>query len=142
MHHFTLYLLAHINCILSYNVPFNMSIGLWILCIILINIWIKNIFRNKYMYILIKNLFYVHICRKCFFKTIYQERLALYYFKNNIKKVPQNEENAYLAIKSQDPCLFWLTSFMLFCCISLAETYKKIGALLTKSQICPHFIYN
>ena len=35
------------------------------------------------MYILIKNLFYVNICTKKDFRTIYQERLLFYYFENH-----------------------------------------------------------
>ena len=47
---------------------------------------------------------------KKFFRTVYQERLFFYYFKNNIKKIPQSGENAYLAMKN--PSQFGLTLFV------------------------------
>ena len=49
----------------------------------------KYLFRDRYMYIMVKNLVYVHKCTKKFFLTVYQERLVFYYFKNNIKRYPK-----------------------------------------------------
>ena len=37
---------------------------------------------------------------KKFLRTVYQDRLVFYYFKNNIKRYPKNGKNAYLAIKA------------------------------------------
>ena len=62
---------------------------------------------------------------KKFFRIVYQERLVFYYFKNNIKKIPQNGENAYLAMKN--PSHLGLTLFVQLHCASLAKTDKKIG---------------
>ena len=59
---------------------------------------------------------------KKFFRTVYQERLVSYYFKN-IKKIPQNGENAYLAMKN--PSQLGLTLFVQLYCASLAKTDKK-----------------
>ena len=42
---------------------------------------------------------FVYLCTKKFVRAVYQEILIFYYFKNSIKKVPQNGENAYLVMK-------------------------------------------
>ena len=72
---------------------------------------------------------------KRFFRTVYQERLVFYYFKKKYKKVSQNGENAYLAMKNLrpsralrqglDPSQLGLTSFAGLCCTKLAKTDKK-----------------
>ena len=42
---------------------------------------------------------FVCLCTKKFVRTVYQEILVFYYFKNSIKRYPQNGENAYLVMK-------------------------------------------
>ena len=77
---------------------------------------------------------------KKFFRTVYQERLVFYYFKNNIKKIPQNGENAYLAMKN--PSQLGLTLFVQLHCASLAKTdKKKLELPITKSWIHPWQVY-
>ena len=85
------------------------------------------------MYILIKNFFLVYMCYKKL-SWIYQEILAFYYFKNSIKKVPQNGENANLVIKNPrasralrqalDSGQLRLTSFARLCAAKSAKRSK------------------
>ena len=82
---------------------------------------------------------YTYICVQKFFRAVYQERSVFYYFKNK-KKVPQNEENAYLAMKN--PSQLGLTLFVQLHCASLAKTDKKnLGLPITKSWVCPWQAY-
>ena len=57
---------------------------------------------------------------KKFFRTVYEERLVFYYFKNNFKKIPQNGENAM-----KNPSQLGLTLFVQLYCASLAKIDKK-----------------
>ena len=59
---------------------------------------------------------------KKFFRAVYQERTVFYYFKNK-EKVPQNGENAYLAMKN--PSQLGLTLFVQLHCASLAKNRQK-----------------
>ena len=63
---------------------------------------------------------------KKFFRTVYQERLVFYYFKNNIKKIPQNGENAYLTIKKPQPVGAYFVCATPLCFID-KNRQKKIG---------------
>ena len=65
-----------------------MNIALWFLCI-KIDIWIRDNFLEIDTCTFDQE--FVYMCTKKFVRTVYQEILVFYYFKNSIKRYPKME---------------------------------------------------